>query len=198
MFDTCESGSLTMVQLASLRGGFEQKGAVGRLMRATGRTTLTAALENQPASEGYRGHGVFTFAVLDALARGEHSSDGLIRVTDLIEHVDDLVPEITFKTWGTRQIPQSQFQGTNFAVARQLPSLAPAPGELMIISTMPTHVNVELSQVFKEVGGRCMVATTLPPFTTVTLVRTEQGWALIAKDGKALGYVADDSLKKLH
>src|SRR5262249_22926769 len=58
IFDTCESGSLTMVQLTSLRGGFEQKGAVGRLTQATGRSTLTAALENQPALEGYRGQGV--------------------------------------------------------------------------------------------------------------------------------------------
>jgi hypothetical protein len=198
MFDTCESGSLTTVQLASLRGGFEQKGAVARLIQATGRTTLTAALENQPASEGYRGHGVFTFALLDALARGDRNGDGLIRVTDLIEHVDDLVPEITFKTWGTRQIPLSQFQGTNFAIAKQLPSLEPAPGEPMIISTTPTHVNPELVQVFQEIGGHGTVVTTLDPYTTVTLVKSEHGWALIAKEGKAIGYVADGSLKKLH
>jgi hypothetical protein len=54
IFDTCESGSLTMVQLASLRGGFEQKAAIGRLVQATGRTTLAASLDNQPALEGYR------------------------------------------------------------------------------------------------------------------------------------------------
>jgi hypothetical protein len=41
--------------------------------------------------------------------------------------------------------------GTNFAVARQLPS--PAPGEPTIISTTSTHVNVELLRVFKEFGG---------------------------------------------
>jgi hypothetical protein len=198
IFDTCESGSLTMVQLVSLRGGFEQKGAVDRLIKATGRTTLTAALENQPAIEGYRGHGVFTFAMLDALARGDRNNDGLIQVTELIEHVDDLVPEITFKTWQTRQIPRSQFQGTNFAVAKQLPSLAPAPGEPTIISTTSTHVNVELLEVFKEVGGHGAIITELPPFTTVTVVKSEQGWVLVAKEGKALGYVADGTLKKLH
>jgi hypothetical protein len=68
----------------------------------------------------------------------------------------------------------------------------------MIISTTPTHVNVELLRVFEEGGGHGAVVTELPPFTAVTLVKTEQGWALIAKDGKALGYVADGSLKKLH
>ena len=119
-----------------MRGGFEQKAAVSRLIRATGRSTLSAALDNQPALEGYRGHGVFTFAMLDALARWGRNGDGLLQVTELIQHVDDLVPEITFKMWHTRQIPQSQFQGTNFALAKQLPSLAPAPGEEMIISTI--------------------------------------------------------------
>jgi WD40 repeat protein len=200
IFDTCESGSLTKVQLASLRGfePFEQKAALGRLIQATGRTTLTASLDNQPALEGYRGHGVFTFAMLDALARGDRNYNGLIEVTELIQHVGDIVPEITFKTWRTRQIPQSQFQGTNFTVAKQLAALAPAPGEPMIISTTPTHVNVELLRVFKEVGGRGAAITELPPFSTVTLVKSEQGWALIAKEGKALGYVADGSLKKLH
>jgi hypothetical protein len=98
----------------------------------------------------------------------------------------------------TRQIPQSQFQGTNFALAKQLASLEPAPGEPMIISSTPTHVNVELLQVFKEAGGHGAIITELPPFTTVTLVESKQGWALIAKDGKALGYVADGPLKKLH
>jgi hypothetical protein len=61
------------------------------------------------------------------------------------------LPEVTFKNCHTRQVPQSQFRGTNFALAKQLPSLAPAPGEpMMIISTTPTHVNVDLLQVFKE------------------------------------------------
>jgi hypothetical protein len=136
----------------------EQKAAVGRLIQATGRTTLAASLDNQPALEGYRGHGVFTFAMLDALARGDHDADGFIHVTDLIAHVDALVPEITFKTWKTRQIPQAQFGGSNFIVAKQLPSLAPAPDEPMIISTTPTHVNVELLPVFKEAGGRGAVS----------------------------------------
>jgi hypothetical protein len=43
-----------------------------------------------------------------------------------------------------------------------------------------------------------VVVTELPPFTTVTIMKTEQGWALIVKEGKALGYVADGPLKKLH
>jgi hypothetical protein len=104
---------------------------------------------------------------------------------------------VGIKTWRTRQILQSLYQDTNFALAKQLPSLAPAPGEPMIIPTTPTHANMELLQVFKA-GGHGVVVTVLPPFTTVTLVKTDQGWAFIAKEGKALGYVADGSPKKMH
>jgi WD40 repeat protein len=198
IFDTCESGTLAGLQLAALRGGLEQLAAVGRLIEATGRTVLTAAMENQPALEGFKDHGVLTFALLDALARGDRNGDGLISLTELVEHVDGLVPEITLKTWRRRQTPQSLLQGTNFALARQVPSLAPAPGEPIIVPTKATHFTKELLQIFKEAGGKGAIVEELPPFTGVTLVRTEQGWVLIARDGKPLGYVAESKLQKLN
>jgi hypothetical protein len=199
MFDTCESGTLTSEQQVAMntRGGLEQLAAVGRLIQATGRTTLTAAMDDQPAREGYGGHGVFTFAVLDALARGDRTGNGFIEVTELLEHVDGLVPEITEKTWHMRQVPRSLFQGTNFALARQLPDIAPRAGEEIIISSKPTHVNSEVLQIFKEAGGEGGVVQELPPYTTLTLVKTDEGWALVAKGGKAIGYVLADKLHPL-
>ena len=38
----------------------------------------------------------------------------------------------------------------------------------------------------------------LPPFTIVTLVKSDQGWVLIARDGKLLGYAAEAKLHKLN
>ncbi|HEY1244687.1 MAG TPA: caspase family protein, partial [Hyphomicrobiaceae bacterium] len=104
MFDTCEAGSLTQ-RVASTRGGLEQKAALGRLIQATGRATLTASTATQEAYEGYGGHGVFTFALLDSLARGDTNDNGLIELAELIQHVDGLVPAITEKQWGARQYP---------------------------------------------------------------------------------------------
>ena len=200
IFDTCESGTLTGGQQVALntRGeGLAQLAAVGRLIQATGRTTLTAAMDDQSALEGYRGIGVFTFALLDGLARGDRNGNGLVEVTELLEHVDGLVPEITDKTWHARQTPRSLFQGSNFALTKQLPSLTPAPGEETIISTTPTHVVSEMVEVLKSAGVTDTVVQKLPPFTALTLIRTEQGWALVAKDGKALGYVAAEKLHTL-
>ena len=98
MFDTCEAGSLT--ERGKTRGGLEQKAALGRLIQATGRATLTASTATQEAYEGHGGHGVFTFALLDALARADPNSNGLVELAELIQHVDGLVPAITEKRWG--------------------------------------------------------------------------------------------------
>ena len=89
IFDTCESGSLASGRVSMASGqqvatrGLEQKAALGRLIQATGRATLTATTSTQDALEGYGGHGVFTFAILDALARGDTNNNGLIELVSL-------------------------------------------------------------------------------------------------------------------
>ena len=196
MFDTCEAGSLT--ERVKTRGGLEQKTALGRLIQATGRATLTASSATQEAYEGHGGHGVFTFSLLDALGRADTNGNGLVELTELIQHVDGLVPAITEKRWGAKQFPQMDAFGSNFPLARQVAALAPVQGEAIIVPIKPTHVSTELLQVFKDAGGAGEIVQPLPPFTTVTLVKSDQGWVLIARDGKLLGYVAEAKLHKLN
>ena len=62
-----ESGSLTGARVAER--GLERVAALDRMTRAMGRTVLTASTDDAPALEGFRGHGVFTYAVLDAFGR---------------------------------------------------------------------------------------------------------------------------------
>jgi hypothetical protein len=50
--------------------------------------------------------------------------------------------------------------------------------------------------IFKAAGGAGGVVQRLPPFTTVTLVKSDRG--LIAREGKALGYAAEAKLHKLN
>jgi hypothetical protein len=196
MFDTCEAGSLT--ERAKTRGGLEQKAALGRMIQATGRATLTASTATQEAYEGHGGHGVFTFALLDALARADLNNNGLVELAELIQHVDGLVPAITEKRWGAKQFPQMDAYGSNFPLVRQVAALAPTPDDAIIIPVKPTHVSTELLQIFKEAGGAGGIVQQLPPFTTVTLVKSDGRWVLIARDGKALGYAAQAKLHKLN
>jgi WD40 repeat protein len=196
MFDTCEAGSLT--ERTKTRGGLEQKTALGRLIQATGRATLTASSATQEAYEGHGGHGVFTFSLLDALGRADTNGNGLVELTELIQHVDGLVPAITEKRWGAKQYPQMDAFGSNFSLARQVAALAPVQGEAIIVPIKPTHVTTELLQVFKEAGGAGDIVQQLPPFTTVTLVKSDQGWVLIARDGNLLGYAPEAKLHKLN
>jgi hypothetical protein len=107
--------------------------------------------------------------------------------------VSALVPQITRKTWNREQTPSAEFLGVNFPLARQVSTLAPPPpmGKEAIIPTRPTHVSLlELLEVFKEAGGKGGVVHKLPRGTLLTHVRTEDGWMLLAKDGKELGYIS--------
>jgi WD40 repeat protein len=95
LLDTCESGALTNGYAHSRTDAPASEAAVGRLHEATGRPVLTAAAAGEPAFEGYQGHGVFTWALIDALFHGDTNGDGLIELSELATHVQNTVPKIS-------------------------------------------------------------------------------------------------------
>jgi uncharacterized caspase-like protein len=100
LFDTCESGALVGGYTRSRTDVPASEAAIGRLHEATGRPVLTAAAEGKPAFEGYQGHGVFTWALLDALKNGDSNGDGYIELSELVAYVQDQVPKIAAKLNG--------------------------------------------------------------------------------------------------
>jgi uncharacterized caspase-like protein len=100
LLDTCESGALVSGHLKSHSDVQASEAAIGRLHEATGRPVLTAAAEGRPAFEGYEGHGVFTWALLDALRNGDRDGNGVIELSELVAHVQDQVPKISAKLNG--------------------------------------------------------------------------------------------------
>ncbi len=92
LFDTCELGALVGGHTKSRTDTPASEAAVGRLHEATGRPVLTAAATGKPAFEGYKGHGVFTYALLEALHMGDTNNNGKIELTELVAHVEKRVP----------------------------------------------------------------------------------------------------------
>jgi hypothetical protein len=111
------------------------------------------------------------------------------------------VPVLSQREFGVRQIPHFSPGNTegdrrdDFPLGLRtvvLKELAPQ------ISTAATHVNLARLKVFKEPGGKGGVVLQLQPLTSITLIKSERGWAHIGRDGKALGYVRERQLSKLN
>uniref|UniRef100_UPI000B7D0242 caspase family protein n=1 Tax=Candidatus Entotheonella palauensis TaxID=93172 RepID=UPI000B7D0242 len=126
LLDTCHSGALTTAwkgelgTLATARG-LAEKGAIDKLMRATGRAVIAASTRRQFALEGHEGHGVFTYALLQGLmgqADGEIKRDGYITIDELAAYVADEVPRITQKKWSYEQFPMKQIEGRSFPIGQ--------------------------------------------------------------------------------
>lgn len=192
IYDTCESGSLTGSR--SVDAAMAQSAAVERLTRAMGRTILSAATDDAPALEGYQGHGVMTWALLDGIGAGDSNGNATIEVTELASHLDLKVPEISSAAFGFRQVPQMSIKGSDFAIGSAVAVLADAPESFP--ATL-SHVVAGGTPVLDAPGGQ--VVQTIPEgvFFGVFLIEETGGFARVAKDGKALGWVAADRLSRL-
>jgi hypothetical protein len=113
LLDTCEWGALIAGYARSRTDVPASEAAVGRLHEATGRPVLTAAALGQSAHEGEVGafgetHGYFTWAVLDALRKADTNGNGLIELSELVAHVQTVVPKIAAKGGGRGQAVASE------------------------------------------------------------------------------------------
>ena len=118
LMDTCNSGAFTRAK--AVQRGIADKTAINRLTRATGRAIIVAAKDDQPAMEGYKGHGVFTYVLLSAFKEADQAfgnRDGQTSIFELAAYIDEHVPEITYRQFGYEQVPQVNMQGRDFPIA---------------------------------------------------------------------------------
>jgi uncharacterized caspase-like protein len=130
LLDTCQSGALVAGHGRSRINAPASEAAVGRLHEATGRPVLTAAAVGQSALEGIIGdgekRGVFTWAVLDALRKGDRNGDGLIELSELAAHVQNVVPKVVAdigangQAGSEKQAARFGSRGEDFVIARRL------------------------------------------------------------------------------
>ena len=116
LLDTCHAGAMKLASVASglaIRGDLDEKTAITKLQRATGRTVLMASSDKAMALEGYQQHGFFTAALLQGLS-GEADTDKDHRVDglELAMFVEKRVPIIS----KDRQFPIHESNGNNFPI----------------------------------------------------------------------------------
>ncbi|MFY9641572.1 MAG: hypothetical protein WCD20_07020 [Rhodomicrobium sp.] len=65
------------------------------------------------------------------------------------------------------------------------------------ISGKPTHAVLAATDLFEAANRGAAMKRQLKRGEQVTEIKAEEGWAYIANDGKALGYVEEDKLLPL-
>ncbi|RLL50861.1 hypothetical protein D8Y20_10750 [Mariprofundus sp. EBB-1] len=117
LLDTCNSGSFVDAQVVTR--GLAEKTAITKLIRATGRAVISASSDTQVALEGYKGHGVFTWALLQSLKNADKQNgnkDGVTSTAEIASFINSTVPDLTYKKWGYEQVPQVNLHGREFPV----------------------------------------------------------------------------------
>ena len=103
MLDTCNSGAF----ISTGARGMAEKTAIDRLSRATGQATIAASSDTQSAMEGYEGHGIFTYVILEGLSgKADTNKDGYVSLSELSAYAEEKVPDYSYAKWGYEQYPQ--------------------------------------------------------------------------------------------
>ncbi|CAA6819545.1 MAG: High-affnity carbon uptake protein Hat/HatR [uncultured Sulfurovum sp.] len=121
VLDTCNSGKLgeELQQRVVLTRGMSESTAIKILSRAMGSTILSASKSDQEAVEGYKGHGLFTYVLVEGLnGKADSNKDGFVKTLELANYVEDEVPNISQKEFSHEQFPNVNTSGQAFPVSR--------------------------------------------------------------------------------
>lgn len=114
ILDTCYAGAL-----------MNEKDGISPLAHNVGGSVLAASGPKQWAMEGYNGHGVFSYFLIEGLRghadRANGNRDDKITLGELNQYLMEQVPLATADRWGRRQQPRRILQGDDFplTVARR-------------------------------------------------------------------------------
>jgi hypothetical protein len=187
VFDTCESAAAAGL----VRGGErERETAMEQLQNATGENLIAAA--RQAALEGYRGHGVLTYAILADFQKSQIAGNDRVDVDGLARYVGEQVPEITKALYGTAQQPVRKLAGNNFPLGMRVvevlqPSECPDKQEFILIrDEFVREEPKDNAPGIRNLDAGYQVA-----------VKYIGNWALLCRDGVKLGYVPEKAVAKI-
>jgi len=120
VIDTCNAGQLgEALQIAMLTRGMNEEAAIKILSKAVGSTIISASTNQQEALEGYQGHGLFTYVLVEDLkGKADTDKDGFIKTLELTTYVDSEVPDLAEKVFKRSQYPISTPTGRAFPMGK--------------------------------------------------------------------------------
>ncbi|MDM8517767.1 caspase family protein [Desulfobacterales bacterium HSG16] len=115
ILDACKAAQLIM----AMNRGMAESTTIEQLARAVGSYVMAAATEVQYASEGYRGHGLFTYVLLEGLkGAADYDNSGVVEVDELKIYVKKEVPRLSLKIFKRKQLPVAYGKGESFPLVR--------------------------------------------------------------------------------
>ena len=122
ILDTCNAGKGGKeIQIALLQQtrGLTDATAVKLLQRAVGSSVFSASADTQQALEGYKGHGLFTYVLLEGLqGAADFKKDGFITVKGLALHTEERVMTLSEEVFKRQQNPMIETGVNDFPIGR--------------------------------------------------------------------------------
>jgi uncharacterized caspase-like protein len=115
LMDACHSGGA--VKSMQVRAAGADEKAIFQLARSSGVVMIASSGTKQFATEfAELKHGVFTYALLEALNGKADTGDGKITVNELKLYMEDRVPDLTKQFGGQSQYPTGYITGNDFPI----------------------------------------------------------------------------------
>lgn len=122
ILDTCNAGKGGKeIQIALLQQtrGLTDATAVKLLQRAVGSSVFSASSDTQQALEGYKGHGLFTYVLLEGLqGKADYKKDGFITVKGLALHTEERVMTLSEEVFKRQQNPMIETGANDFPIGK--------------------------------------------------------------------------------
>jgi hypothetical protein len=183
ILDTCEAGASEF-----FRGSDRQnEEMMGQLEAATGLNIIGAAPQGKIAFEGYKGHGVLTYALLEAMNKSAAASEEPVDVYALAAHVARRVPVISQMEFSIPQKPETKLRdnfplGVRAVVLKEVgPDSKPALITRDTIARQAAAVDAPAVMTLKR-GER------------VNIKDDKDGWSLIERNGRDIGFTPSDDV----
>ncbi|MEO1052143.1 MAG: caspase family protein [Bacteroidota bacterium] len=116
LMDACHSGGA--IKTIGVRAAASEEKAIVQLARSSGVVMIASSGTQQYASEfEVLEHGVFTYALLEALDGRADNGDNKITVNELKFFMEERVPELTEEHGGKAQYPTGFIHGNDFPIS---------------------------------------------------------------------------------